>query len=159
MAKRDRRSDITAKATRGAAVHYEGGRELKRALKDTGMAMDDLRQPGMKAAGIVAEEARSRAAVERDSGDFIASIVAKGTQYGGQITAGGKRAPHFVVREFGGTIPRRGRGRTLAKKRSPRQGRGNKGYFLWPAFAALRAEVHELYGEEVKRILSMHLET
>jgi hypothetical protein len=155
---RDKSGDITAAATRGAATRYEGGKELKRALKSTGLALEDLRRPGATAAGLVREEAASRAQVERRSGRFIDSVKAKGTQYGGQIEAGGKAAPHFVVREFGGTIPRRGGGRTKAKPRSPKLGRGNAGYFLWPAFRALKPRILELYEKEVLTILNKHTE-
>ena len=143
--------------SKGDAVRFEGGRKLKKGLKDAGVALDDLKAPGYKAAMLVRDDAARRASVEKDSGRFIASLRAVGTQYGGKVVGGGRAAPHFVVREFGGTIPRAGGGRTKAKERSAKLGRGNAGYFLWPAFRDLKPEVGSLYAAEVEKIVKRHL--
>jgi hypothetical protein len=145
----------------GDAARLEGGREVKRALKATGASLDELKKPGQDAAELVRAEAARRAQKERDSGDFIGSLKAKGTRSGGQVEAGGRKAPHFVVREFGGTIGRfRSKKRTFAKDRSPVApgGRGAEGYFLFPALRENKPEIRELYQKAVEGLVKTHLE-
>ena len=82
-------------------------------------------------------------------GDVYAAIKPANTQKGAYVYGGGvKRAPHFTVREFGGTIPR-----FHSEKRTDVRPRKRTGYFFYPALENKQNQVMGAYSLAIDAIL------
>lgn len=119
-------------------IDVVGLRELRKSLKAlSGDAAwhKQLRGAGLKAAEIVAVDARSRA--PQRTGKLKRSIKARATQTGASVAMGGARVPYAPWVDYGGTIRPRGHPirRTFIKT----------GRILYPALKAKRAEAIDAY--------------
>lgn len=95
-------------------IEVHGLRELRAALKAAeGRSPKEIQQANKDAAEIVASTARRRFHRGPHQGGGIVlpaadSVKAQATSGRGIVAFGGQRSPHAPVRNFGGTIPRRG---------------------------------------------------
>ncbi|HTE71424.1 MAG TPA: HK97 gp10 family phage protein [Actinomycetes bacterium] len=156
-------------AGRGVDIDVKGLRDLRRELKRIGPEFPkELRGANLEAAEVVARKARRNAPQGPHEGGgrvqpLVQSIRALANQLRGQVAIGGARAPHAVVTEFGGEIPRRGSDKSLiAKARAGHRSfasvgvesrtRVRKQPYLYRAIASERDEVLEVYGEALDRL-------
>jgi HK97 gp10 family phage protein len=154
------------------AVEVVGLRELRRELKRAGEEFPkELRAANAKAAEVVAVEARRRAPRGPHQGGpkgrppvpVASSIRTYGLAGKAQVGIGGSRTPHGQVLEFGGSVPRRGQSKALVRQ----QQRAHRGFqraglavtmvkaqpYLYPAIAATREEVVDVYGAALDRLM------
>jgi phage gpG-like protein len=82
-----------------ATFEVEGGRQLRKSLKDVEDGLKDLKAAHAEAAGIVAEAAMAGA--PRRSGRLAGSIRPSGTKTAAIVRAGGARIPYAGVQEYG----------------------------------------------------------
>lgn len=113
-------------------IRIEGLKELRRDFKRAGDSLPkEIAAINKRLVNqVFVPAARSKAAGRtnpRAGHDVINSIRALGSQTRAQIAGGSKRVAWFAGMEFGSV-----RYRQFAP-RSPRKGRGNAGYFLYPA--------------------------
>lgn len=156
------------------AVQIVGGRELRRALKNTEDGLDELARVHREAAQMVV---RHVIGPPRRTGRWIGSLQARGTRTMGYVQGGGPRAPHFGVQEFGGSVPRRGRKGTKLIRHRGKHLRGiaaeytlatrqassrrtvikpykRSGYYLFPALKRTRPLIYERFQTTVEGVLS-----
>lgn len=115
------------------AIRLEGHREFRKALRDAGDDMEDLKATHKAAAEIVAR----RAAIisPQREGMLRDSVDSKGTKTQGYVRAGGRSAIYAGVIHFGWP----------ARNIRPQP-------FLYDAADQRRAEVLDLYGDRVDAI-------
>ena len=82
-----------------ATFEIEGGKELRKSLRDVENGLKDLKVAHAEAAGIVAEAAMAGA--PRRSGRLAGSIRPSGTKAAAIVRAGGARIPYAGVQEYG----------------------------------------------------------
>jgi phage gpG-like protein len=82
-----------------ATFEVEGGRQLRKSLKDVEDGLADLKAAHAEAAGIVAEAARTGA--PRRTGRLSGSIRPSGTKTAAIVRAGGSKIPYAGVQEYG----------------------------------------------------------
>lgn len=87
---------------RDAIFQVEGGRELRRTLKEAGDDLGDLKAAHKQAAAIAAEGARALVPVL--TGALQATIRPAGTQSAGLVRAGNKRVPYANAIQWGRQI-------------------------------------------------------
>jgi len=73
-------------------LEVRGARQLRDAMKEAGMSLDDLKPVHGRAAAVVAAAARSRAPVR--SGRLAGSVRSSGTRRAGVVRAGRARIPY-----------------------------------------------------------------
>ena len=125
-----------------ATIRFEGMREFRRALKDVGDDLEDLKATHKDAAEIVAR----RAAVispQRD-GMLRDSIDSRGTKTKGYVRAGGRHAVYAGPIHFGSP-----RGWPPDGFGGFGKGRLNPQPFLYDALDQRRAEVLDEYGDRI----------
>ena len=88
-----------AQAKAPLSVTVYGGRELRKALKETAGDTDDLKELNKKIAEIVVDEAVKHVPVR--SGKLKASIKAFGAATKARVTAGRKSLPYATVIHWG----------------------------------------------------------
>lgn len=153
---------------RGVGVEVHGLRELRSRLKAAeGRSPKELQQANKQAAEIVAAEARRRAPKgPHQGGGNIAplyrAITAQASSGRGIVAFGGARAPHGVVVNFGGTIPRRGQDTSVIRKLQAQHRsfekaglsvtRVRRREHIYAAIRAERAEVLREYEQALDRI-------
>ena len=136
-------------------IHVEGLAELRRQLRIVGNVLDENAGAELKAANkaaseIVAKEAKARAPYDR--GDLFRTIRPANTQKGAYVYGGPTaRSPHFIVQEFGGTIPR-----YHSKKRTFVKPRKRSGYFFYPALENKQRQVVGAYSLAIDAILKRY---
>jgi len=128
------------------AVQVRGFNEFRRALRAADARFPrELAQANKRIAGaIVVPEARARAARRTNPNPGHAvrdSIRALGSQSRVQVAMGGARVPQAIGHEFGSVKYKQ------FPARSPRQGRGNTGYFFYPAIRASIPAIRDVYGD------------
>lgn len=149
-------------------VEIVGLRDFQRELKRIGPEFaKELKDANLEAAYRVSQEAKRRAPRgPHQGGKRVAPIWTQirpgATARGGFVQTGNAAAPHAVVYEFGGTIPRRGHSKKLIRAIRQRHGSFEKAGlsvtrvraqpYLYPALAAMRDEVTEFYGEAIDRV-------
>lgn len=124
-------------------VRVEGLRELQRDLRrvDTGLPRE-LRQAGLAAAEVVAQQARVLVPVR--SGRLQRTIKARAQQRGASVKAGtAKTVPYAGVTEFGGAVPA-GSG---TAHHTPRP-------FMYPALEQSRDRAIDRYTDAVRALIS-----
>ena len=152
--------------TRKVEVH--GLRDFQRELRRMGPEFPkEIKAANLEAAYRVSQEAKRRAPRGRhEGGGRVAPIWTQirpgSSQRGGYVQTGNAAAPHAVVYEFGGTIPRRGHSKSVRQAIRHRHGSFEKAGlsvtpvraqpYLYPALAAMRDEVVEFYGEAIDRL-------
>lgn len=144
-------------STGTGSVHIEGLAELQRQLRliDHALGSDtagvgELKGAMKSAADIVAREAKARAPYL--SGDLFHSINPHATKRGGYVWGGGRAStPHFIVQEFGGTIPR-----YHSKSRTHVKPRRRRGYFFWPALENRQHQVVQTVSRAIDLILAKY---
>ena len=114
-------------------VEVEGLRDLRRSLREAGIGYGELKEAGLAAAGIVANEAGTLVPVL--SGRLAATIRAAGQAKGAVVRAGKKAVPYAGVIHFG----------WAAHGIEPDP-------FLYDALDNRRGEVVEAYQRDVDRI-------
>jgi len=150
------------------AIEVQGLRELRRALKAAeGRSPKELQQANKQAAEIVAAEARRRApkGPHQGGGNVVPvyqAIKAQASSGRGIVAFGGQRAPHGVVVNFGGTIPRRGQDKSVvrglqAKHRSFEKAglavtRVRRREHIYSSITATRSRVLDEYEQALDRI-------
>jgi HK97 gp10 family phage protein len=129
-------------------VRVEGLAQLRRQLRqlENVDALTDVRQGLKRAAGIVAQDARSRVPVR--SGRARASIRAQASGNRALVVGGKKSVPYYGWLDFGGRTPRR--------QIAPWRGSGGgppKGRFIYPAIAAKRRQVADEVEDALRRAI------
>jgi len=69
------------------------------------------------------------------------------------VSGGAKYGELVMGVEFGGPTPFKNGGRRFAP-RSPREGKGNKGYFIFPTLKRLQPQITKAWSDQVDRIRS-----
>lgn len=124
-----------------ARIEVHGLRDFQRELKNLDSELPrQLRVVNMKAAELVASDARTRASSAGGAlGKAAPSIKALGQQRSAAVRIGGNRYPFALGGEFGST---------QFRQFKPWRGSGSDaGYALYPAVRANRDRVVELYGD------------
>ena len=132
------------------AIQVQGLKELRKACKQVGVGMDQLKEAHQKAAVIVLSAAWRR--MPRVSGALKSSYRASALQTGGKISS---RLAYAGVSEFGGTIPRyHSRKRTHHKPTA--SSRGLDSYYVYPAAKEKESEIIAVYDGAIDQILREH---
>lgn len=125
------------------AVKVKGLRDLQAALKATEDGLQkELRVALNRAADLVASGAARRVPVK--TGRARASLRAQSSQREAKVVGGSKKAAYYGWLEFGGRI-----GRDKATRRPFVKG----GRYLWPAYAAQRAQVAKVIADELDALM------
>lgn len=82
--------------------------------------------------------------VPRRSGKAANSMRAASTQKGARIKAGGARAPYYAWLDFGGRV---GRNKSVSRQFY------SDGRYIYPALAATRPEVEQIYIDGVIKVI------
>ena len=138
------------------AIRVRGFAELRKGLKEADRRFPrELAQANKRIAGaIVVPDAKRRAArlTKPPTGHaIIDSIKAGGSQDRVKVEMGAQRGagiiPYLYGMEFGSeSYPQ-------FAPRSPRVGRGNQGYFFYPAIRAAIPAIRDVYGEMLDDLL------
>jgi multidrug efflux pump subunit AcrA (membrane-fusion protein) len=129
--------------TATTAVKVKGLRELQAALKATeDGAQKELRVALNRAAELVARGAARR--VPTKTGRARASLRAQSSQREARVVGGSKKVPYYGWLEFGGRI---------GKDRSVRRPFVQGGRYLWPSYAAQRAQVAQVIAGELDALM------
>lgn len=128
------------------AIAVEGFNELRRELKKLDEQLPrELGQANKRIASSIVVPLAQRKARGRSNpkpgSAVINSIRALGSQSRVQVAMGGERVPQGIGHEFGSVNYHQ------FPKRSPRQGRGNRGYFFYPAVRESIPEIRDAYGD------------
>ena len=124
----------TQQGTGPIGVTVFGGRELRKALKDTAGDTEDLKELNKKIAEIVVDEAVKHVPVR--SGKLKASLKARGAASKAYATAGRKSLPYANVIHWGW------------EQRNIKASR-----FLTTALATTSPTILDTYGKELQKIL------
>lgn len=148
----------------GWSVQIKGGTEMRKALRGVGDGLADLKMIHLQVAQTVAIAARQNA--PRKTGRLIASIKPKATQGSARVEGGGGGVPWFAVREFGGGIRWKPKGKfarwaggQVVRSRGhyiPAQPHSGEGYILFKAAREKREQVKEKYLDGVRKLLAKH---
>ena len=119
----------------GGAIRLEGAKEFRRALRDAGDDMEDLKATHKDAAEIVARRAAVISPARPGSGMLRDSVDSRGTKTQGYVRAGGRNAIYAGVIHFGWP----------ARNIRPQP-------FLHDALDQRRSEVLDVYDDRVAKI-------
>lgn len=127
----------------GDAVHIEGLRELKAALRrmENG-SQRQLRVVLNESADLVSEGAKPRVAVQ--SGRARGSIRASSTQNAASVKGGGARAPYYPWLDFGGSVGR---------KRRTRRPFIKDGRYIYASYRDRKARIREAISDGLERLI------
>lgn len=131
-------------------IEVENLREVAKQLRDLGDAgaKKSLRLANKAGAEIVAAEARNRAPVR--TGRLRSSIRATAGQTYASVAGGGAKAPYFGFADYGNKVHS---GHGVGRKDSHPRPFFAGGRIVYPALAAKRGEVTEVYARELDRVI------
>lgn len=147
----------------GWSVQVSGGTNMRKALSGVSDGLKDLKWIHLNVANTVAIAARQNA--PRKTGRLIGSIQAKATQSSARVE-GGAGVKHFAVREFGGGIRWKPRGKfakwaggQIVRSRGhyiPARPHSGEGYIIFKAAREKREKVKQDYLDGVNKLLARH---
>lgn len=134
-------------------IRVDGLKELRRDLKRAEQLEDlrDLRDGLKAAAGVVADEARSR--VPKRSGAAAGSIRATAGGNRAFVVGGKKKVPYYGWLDFGSRSPRSGQSWSVGPWTNSGKG-PHKGRFIYPAIDAKDRQVVALIRDAVDKALN-----
>jgi hypothetical protein len=125
-------------------------RDYKRAGDNLGKEVAKANKAFVNRVAVPAARANARGRTNPRAGRAVeASIRGLGSQTRAQMAGGGKRVPHYAGHEFGSVRWKQ------FPPRSPRRGRGNAGYIMYPAVYDNIKELRDAYADTLDRLLTL----
>lgn len=143
------------------AIHVQGMKEARAALAKLDASLVDVIAAGNKKAAqfVVAESTKKAGSLGPQTSKAAKQLTATGTAKAGRVKlANSKGVPYAIGMEFGANhnVPRpmrrRGKGYVM-RGWNNLPTRTKTGRFLWPTIQGKRAQILEIYHEEVDRLV------
>jgi hypothetical protein len=123
-------------------------RDYKRAGDNLGKEVGKANKAFVNRVAVPLARANARGRTNPRAGSAVeASIRGLGSQTRAQMAGGGKRVPHYAGHEFGSVRFKQ------FPVRSPRRGRGNAGYIMYPAVYDNIGKLRDAYGDTLDALL------
>jgi hypothetical protein len=123
-------------------------RDYRRAGDSIGKQVAKANKAFVNRVAVPAAKANARGRTNPRAGRAVeASIRGLGSQTRAQMAGGGKKVPHYAGHEFGSVRFKQ------FPARSPRRGRGNAGYIMYPAVYDNIERLRDAYADTIDALL------